>query len=257
MNKTGEFHPLYPPLSDKETRVAVADLVKYPRVLRSERDPPIAAQSHSLISWRLLTEPFVTPRGRKVFGLVKVRGVHADENLALRGAASIIKEVDSIDTVQIAETGGWVPITDDDCFTKNKFDAKIEDEEMVLRDLAKEEQRRKEDNMKKDLHERAATIRGEKDIHEDPTSLKFYCMKRVVEANLREEMMRKERMLREHKEKHNNVLKELLRLEQEHSNYVDEWIYMYNSERRSVNLPNFVITDKEREEYDESLKRLL
>ena len=254
MSSKKQLEPLRPPLDYKEVCAAVDDLVSYPRVIRSETDPSVANQVYGLVSLRLLDQPYVSSRGKKVYGLLKLRGNVGSREQALMDCSKIIREVDSVDAIKIVPVGNWVPLTDDDAFCKEKLDVKMSDEEMSLRDMSQEDKRKKEESIKKELTDRIEVLRNEKDIHDDPTTLKFYCMKRVVEMNLREEITRKERMIKEHVDKHERILRELRKLQAENPTYVDDWVNMYNSERQSVGLCPYIMTESEKKNYFQSVE---
>src|SRR5271166_1973860 len=79
-----QYDPLFRSLTDEEMREAVQNLVKYPKVIRSEVDPHIPGQTHAAISMRLLSEPRRTKNNKLIHGLIKVNCVSGGEQLVLR-----------------------------------------------------------------------------------------------------------------------------------------------------------------------------
>ena len=247
------FDPIHPSLTEKEMRAAVADLVKYPKVIRSETDQVPLGQSAGLVSFRFFPAPYTMKNGKIAYGLMKLRGNYGSEEQCLLESSKIIRDVDSADSINIAPVGSWMFITNGDTFCKKNVDVKMNEEEVVMRDSALLEKRKKDDAIKSDLEERVQRLRDEKDIHDDPSSLKYYCMKRVVEANLKEEIEKKKKMIEEHDKKHKDVLKHLKKLETQNPGHKHEWIDMYNSERKTVGLCAHIITEKEALKYEEDM----
>jgi hypothetical protein len=251
--KKKQVNPYYPLLNAEQTAEACSKLVTFPEVIRSEIDPAIPGQAFCLTSLRIFPTPYSLKSGQKVYGLIKVRGTCSSKELAQSESARIIREVSSVDRINIMQTGTWVPIIDSSLFSQEVLDVKMSEEEMVLNDVSKQDMRKKEESIKKELSDRIDTLRNEKDIHDDPESLKYYCMKRVVERNILEEIDRYEKRVAKNRETHLKVLKELVAIQERHPEYMGDWVELYDKERASVGLPPYVITEKDKDRYCENL----
>lgn len=251
--KKKQVNPYYPPLNAEQTVEACSKLVTFPEVIRSEIDPAIPGQAFCLASLRMFPNPYVLKNKQKVYGLFKVRGTCSSKELAQSESARIIREVSSVDKINIMQTGTWLPIIDSSLFSQEVLDVKMNEEEMVLNDVGKSEMRKKEESIKKELSDRIDTLRNEKDIHDDPESLKYYCMKRVVERNILEEIDRYEMRIAKNKQTHMKVLKELALLQERHPEYMGDWVELFDKERAGVGLPPYIITEKDKDRYCENL----
>lgn len=250
--------PFEPPLSREETAKACEVLIKkmeaipedtHKKVIRSEADPAITNQELGLISFRLFPKPFVTKRGSNVFGLVKIRGNFPNEDQCNMKSSEIIRKVSSVDTIMVVPVGRWVPITEDNSFAKEKFDVAQDDEGITLRGFSQKEEMEKKKGVAKELEEKVRLLKERGDLHDDPESINYYTMKRVVELNLRDELKRKQKLIQEIKKKHERIISELVILEKKYPEYSDGWVVNYNMERESVGLPPFIHLEEDKEEY--------
>lgn len=242
--------PGYPALEGDVGSAAVnGQLVHYPQVVRQQQDPPILNQTMGLVSFMLFKEPQML-KGKPVYGYVKIRGNHASEDAAMNGAHDIIKKVDSKFRVLLAPVGHWLPITESDSVVKESVDVRTADEEKHLRDLAMREKRAENERIQREIREREDELKNGGDIYDDPTSLKYYAMKRVTEGKLREEIHRIQLRLDSIQSKHREVALELRRLEVTKPTYNEEWVECYNIERRKAGILDYVPNEKEVEAYN-------
>lgn len=234
------------PLRDNLTRDqlenAIRDkLVKYPATLRSPEDDPITNHSHSLITFLLFKEPRITKRGKKVYGYFKVRGGgYSSDSAATAAAAKIIREQDSKCVNRILEIGKYLPITDDDIFDKDKLTVKDsnDDEKEALRDQASKEAEQTRARIMNEIRERERECK-QGDIYDDKTSPTYYSMRRVTEMRLTEAITQQIQSISENLRVRNDVRKELRGIEEEHKEYPDIWLEIYNAKRREAGIPDF------------------
>ncbi len=243
----------YPPLSGKIGHEAEkAQTITYPKVVRKMDDPPIANQMYGNLSFMFFDDPKTLSTGKKVYGFCKVRGVWPTETAATDDSKRIIREVDSRFQIRIAPVGAWVPLTNENAFCRDLLDVPTKEEDMnQLRSEAVKQKEGDQRRIMKELKEREEEVR-EEDIYDDPTSLKYYSMKRVTEMRLTEacDINRKKYEKTEHNQ--TKVRIELKRLEQDNPQYADQWIECYNKEREKSGIFEYVPGENEFEEYEKT-----
>ena len=244
----------YPPLGiDLVGQAAVeGQTVEYPQIVRTTTDPPIYGQKLGLLSFMLFKEPRTLSSGKPVYGYVNLRGNWPDASQARSQAAKIIREVDSKHMIRIAPVGGWVPITEEDAFVREKYDVKTRDDEMALRDEAAKEKEAEQRRMQREIREREEEAKNS-DIYDDPESLKFYSMRRVTELRLIEARENQLRQIETINENLRKVQKETKKLEKIHPEYLDEWIDCYNEERRKAGVPDYVPSEEQELEHQNAV----
>lgn len=243
--------PEHRSLNDKETKLAVADLIaSYPQVIRSMMDPPITNQVYGNISFMLFNEPKKLRTGKNVYGFVKVRGNWADEYLAKKKATDIVREHDSKYKIKICPVGHWMPITDEEAFVNEMLDVNTEGEDSVqLRDQAVKEKESEQRKVMREIREREEEAKKD-DVYDDQESLTFYTMKRVTEMRLVENIEIKMNEVKSLEGKLVDTRRILKKLDVSHLSYNDQWIERYNVERRKSGIPDFKPSDKLLEEYN-------
>jgi hypothetical protein len=254
------FDPLYRSLSEEEKRAAAQNLIKYPRVIRSDINRPVPGQTHASISLRLLTEPHKTKSGAPVYGLIKVNMVAGGENLLIREVAEHIKDINSVDRHYVTQIGYWCPITSDDSFCQKRLNVKLQGveeghPEVVIEDMKTMTNIKNQDAdeaKRAELEERIQTLRDERPIDDDPTTLQFYTMKRVVELNLREELERKRVFIKETEVKLLRLHRQLEELDQAHANYTEEWLANLNASRKKVGIMPQIWSERNEVAYQET-----
>jgi hypothetical protein len=225
-------------------------LVAYPKVVRTQTDPPIPNQTLCNTSFMLFAEPKKLKSGKLLYGFVKNRGNWPDEMSARRSATNIIKEVDSRFQIRMAPVGSWLPITDDDGFVQELIDVKMSDDEKHLRDEAAKEKQSKDRQIMRELREREEEVKSGGDIYDDPTSLKYYSMRRVTEIRLIETRERHVKELKELAGTLKRVMTETKTLERSHPEYLEEWLECYNVERRKSGIPDYIPGEDHIREHD-------
>jgi len=247
--------PDYPPLghTDSVGKAAVeGQTVFYPKVVRSQTDPPISNQSVGAVSFMFFSEPRRLRNGKPVYGFFKLRGNYSEESQASFACSKIIKEVDSKYRIHLAPVGAWLPLTEEEAFIKELTDVKLSDSEVHLRDEAIKEKRSKERQIMREIQEREDELK-ESDVYDDPTSLKYYSMRRVTEMKLNDTIKTQRKQLERYEKNLRKVRKELKRSEQDHPSYRDEWLDLYNTERSKAGINPFIPSNDEFEEYENSV----
>ena len=252
--------PNYPPLgfADSIGEAAVkGQIFQYPKVVRTMVDPPLVGQRYGCISFMFFKEPRKLSNGMPVYGYIKLRGNWADESQATFESSKIIREIDSKYPIRIAPVGAWVPLTDEQAFVQEQLDVRMDADEVQLRDEAMKEKMAEQRRIKRELNEREDELKREGDIYDDTSSLKYYAMRRVTEKTLMESRDRQINQLESSKKTLKKVQKELKKLEQGHSEYIDQWIDKYNIERRKAGIPDYVPSEEQEEEHISAMKELI
>lgn len=253
MSTIVEVNSERPALSAEQLDAAVKTNISFPTVVKSMVDAPITNQGLSLMSFMFLPEPKKLPNGKTVYGYVKNRGNYAgsidDTTLAEQKAATIVKEQDSKFKIRIAPTGYWVPITDDDGAAQSALDVRMNEQEIHLRDEAVRAKQASERQAMRELKEREQEVKS-KDIYDNPESLEFYTMKRVVDYTLYDHIVAQEEKLREVREKLEMNRNICANLEKTHPEYRSQWIDRYNTERAGVGIPAYVLSEKTADAYN-------
>lgn len=247
------FNEKYPPLGDDDIGQAALEgqVVTYPKVVRTNVDPPIVGQNMGSLSFMLFKTPRMF-RDKPIYGYVKLRGNHNDEKTARFDAYRIVRQVDSKFQVRLAPVGVWVPITEDNSCIKDLYDVRENDEEKHIRDEAVKEKELEAKRIAKEIKEAEEALKNGSDIYDNPESLDFYTMKRVTEMRLFEAHQIALRKLQELESSMNETHMILRMLEVQNPGYPNEWIDVYNKERSKTSLPAFIPSEKQFERYDET-----
>lgn len=249
--------PNHLPLEGAVAEAAVSNLmVEYPRVVRSVRDYPIPNQSNGLLSFMLFKEPKILKSGKPIYGFIKLRGNWADSDQCKAKASEIVRQQDSAHQIKIAEVGAWVPITEDTNFVKENVEVKTNmTEQDRLREIAAKENRDKQEQVAREIREREQEVKNGHDYNEDPDSIDYYTMKRVVWLRLQEniDMLRNQITSLEGKLNDTRVL--LGELDEQHPTYIEDWIENYNKERRKAGIPDYIPSTREEEAYKKFVKQ--
>lgn len=254
--KADWFHPDYPPLKgDVGTAAVNGQLKSYPKVVRTNADPPVSGQNLGCVSYMLFKEPQKTKSGKTVVGFFKLRGNWVDKSQAENHSVKIIREVDSKFPIKIAPIGLWVPITEDSDLEQEVREVNT-GPDGELEDKALQEKRDEQKRIMREVKEREEQFKNEGDIYDDPLSLDFYAMKRVTNNRLNEMLEIKRRNLESLEQKAVITRKILKRIEQEKPEYKDQWIDRYNEKRHEGGIPDYRPSEKEFEEYEESMKSI-
>lgn len=243
-NKNPEWLvPGYPKLKGIVGQAAVnGQLVQYPMVVRSGRDPPVPGQSIALVSYSLFEKPMIikdTGSDKPVYGMTKVRGVYPDPNSAHNAAAELIQKVDSRFKILFLPVGAWGAVTENLTFIEKSYDVKTtsDEKEITLRSKASRDKADQEARLAKELQEGLDEAVAH-DTYDEPQSLEYYTMKRMTDFKLRSEIRRYEEHIAKMRESLEKTDVELQSLEEGFPSYKNEWFEFYNKEliRRNIQL---------------------
>jgi len=193
-----------------------------------------------------LEEPKKTKNGM-IYGVYKFRGTTPDETSAQKRAADIIREVDSRNPVHMVRVGTWYPITSDPSHIENLTEVQ-DDEVDQAKVKAEEERQSRQKQVMRTIKEREEDLK-KNDLHDDPESLKYYIMRRVVWRTLRSTLELKEKELATLREKLYNVHGELHKKDAVHPDYDELWLEEYNKSLKDVGAPPCVPSKDEITEY--------
>ncbi len=246
--------PDYPPLKGEVGQAAVnGQIVHYPKVARTQTDPPIVNQIVGNISFMFFKEVRKLRNGKPVYGFFKLGGNWADEIRAKSAASKIIREVDSKHQVKLCPVGGWLPLTDESAFCREMLDVRMNKNEKHLRDQAVKDTLAKQNQMKREIFEREEELKHGGDIYDDPTTLDFYSMKRVTDMKLTEQIENYIKALENIRGKLKDTRRLLKKLEIKHPEYNDQWVECWNVNRRKAGIPDFIPGEDEFKEYEETV----
>ena len=249
----GKFDPYADALTGNDGRAACEQLIKpFTRVVRTDRDPPIASQQVGLISMKLFKEPKEVA-GKPVYGLLKLRGNYGSSSSAAFEAARIIKNTDSVNVIYNAPVGAWVPITENISACEDRVDVKTDDSQKALFDEASKE--KKEDRMKimREIREREQELKNGVDAYDEKFGLDFYVGRRVTEIRLSEHIAKLHEQIEQVDKKRLHVRKSLAYLEQRNPDHIKVWIERYNEERTKSGYPGYIPDADIVREYEEFL----
>lgn len=250
-------------LTVSETKAAVNELVKYPKVIRDNADPPIPNQTYATISYNLLESPVRVKKvdengnetyGKPTYGFLKVRGTYPSETSALKGSMEIIRDVDSKNNILTIPVGRWVPITEEDLVkSENKYDVKInpdDESEVQLRDKATKKRDAERKRKANELKEREKELQDMPDITEDRTSLEYYTMRRKTEMELTGAIKQVHKKLKEYEDSRKKVWRELREREEVSPQYKEEWLDFMNKVYKERGIPIFKPSETQFEDYE-------
>lgn len=247
--------PDYPPLEGAVLKEAVEhQIIRYPMVVRSMRDPPIFNQAYANVSFMFFDKPETLKSGKPVYGFGIVRGAWESEKTATDKAETIIKEVDSRNQVRIAPMGQWFPLTPDNAVCQDLLDVRTrENETEQLRDRAAKDAEAKQREIQRELRERERELEAERDADTDKDHIRYYARRRVTEMRLREAIEHMQQRLSGMKR---NLLKcrvELKQIDAKFPQHEHEWLDCYNAERAKTGIFKYVPSEHEFDEYEQSV----
>lgn len=223
-------------------------------------DPPVPGCGYQTtnVSYMLLKEPKTLKSGKPLLGFMKLRGSHANMDLASRDAERIINEVDSKFMVMQFPSGRWIPITEDSSICGDITDVADRDHQLPntdgklssLRDQAAKEKQSSDQKIIRELREREDQLKNEGDVTDDPTSVSYYAMKRVTEMRLTENIEGLQKKLAMMTEKRSEVWTELRTIEASYPEHTDQWLDNYNEKRKETGLPDYVPSSTAFDEYN-------
>lgn len=241
----------YPELKGNVGQAAVNDqLVHYPQVVRSDIDVSIDNQNFGIVALNLLTEPkTISVNGQKtrVYGFLKLRGNWSDVNQTESKAAAIVRTQDSKNKNRIAPVGHWVPICDSECLTRKVVSVSDESESIEhqkVQDQLTRKNAKGQAQYERELKEREEELKNAGDPNDDPHSLDFYTMKRVLSQRLDENIQQFQEKLDKlmaSRAKNNDMIYALDQITPTHASH---WIDNLNAARRKVGIPDCTLNEK-------------
>jgi hypothetical protein len=239
--------PGYPELKGNVGQAAVnGQIVYYPQVVRSDTDTPVDRQAFGMVTLNLLPEPREVTVGNtktKIYGFLKLRGNWADVDQCTAKAAAIVREQDSKNFTRIAHVGYWLPICDSECLSKEVVSVGAADEPEDQRRAREKLSRKKhaeQAKYEKEIRDREEEIKNAPDHNDDPLSIDYYTMKRVLAVRLDEQISQFQKKLdglTAARDMNNNLVYALDQLVPNHQN---SWIDNYNKEARNAGVADFV-----------------
>lgn len=249
----GSFDPYADSLTGENGRNACESLIKpFTRVVRTDRDPPIASQQVGLISMRLFKEPKVV-EGKPVYGLLKLRGNYGSASSAASEAARIIKNTDSTNMIYTTPVGGWVPITENTSACETRIDVKTDDSQQALYDDIASEKKDERAKIMREIREREEELKNGKDAYDNKFGLDFYVCRRVTEIRLSEHIAKLQEQIDSVTGKRDHVRKSLAYLESRCPDHSKVWVDRYNEERTRSGIPGYIPDVDIVREYEEFL----
>lgn len=249
--------PLEPPLSREEAQKAIPKLIRdFPSIVRSQRDPVIDGQTHSLVSFKMLPQPMKQDE-HVIFGFFKVRGSDPTSDNSKMRAARIVQEVDSVHKNYVLKTGEWFPIllNPEAAVLEKFFEGGAAKPNTVAASIPKLSERldkeayqkhvQKIKQGEKELAERIASLTI--DPNQDASTLEYYTSKRVgwIQALRGEqEILNRLNKIQASRIRNRKILKYLDEKYPQHA-ADDAWIKCWNDRGKKVGLPLQTITREE------------
>jgi len=256
-------------LTDDELNAAVKDLVvKYPRRIVSNIDPPVNGQQYSLFSFNLFETPKPLRTGGYALGYVKERGNYQSEEQAEEAAKTLIKTTDSVNKIFVGNVGTWCPIVHGADLSLTKTDVcETEKEQSILQTKAQKELDQQNTKKISEIRTREADLKQKNEMSNEAfhDTIDFYIMKRNVILTLDKEIMIAKKKLADWERKRLLTANVCVKLESLHPEYnesvetdevepIPRWIHRYNEERQKSGTPNFIHSTESKNLYTELLK---
>lgn len=256
-----------PQLSESEVTSAMNELnnvsftSKFPRVDRTYADPPPPLQTFGLVSF--VPAKGAQPNANGVYGFAKLRGNYATQQEADQRAEFLIRNVDSYHQIYHTYVGRPFPMTASSKFSAetNEIDIRKEMTESISNDVKK----KKQDELKtvqeiKDREE--ALVADTKKEEVDPYD--EYITLRVKKAQLSWTYLEHVKKMKEVKDIIVRTRKEILKMEEENSDYKEKYYDKYMNARKEsgfkdtpeemqANFMKFLVEDAHLPGIDETL----
>lgn len=227
-------------IPEHEVPAAVQTLnkdIKFTQIERYFTDPTIYGQNICLVS-------FVPAKGAKpdkdnIFGMMKVRGVFANEKEANDRAEFLIKEVDSYHEIYHAFVGRPFPITTSDMYSHEieTIDIKKKTTDIISQDILSKKKNEKEEI--EQMKQREKNLLEESKKHQEDSSLdafEEYITQQVKRAQLiwtYRETMKKLDQMKESIQKSSVMIKDM---ETDNPDFMDRYKEKYYQARKEANL---------------------
>lgn len=208
----------------------------------SDFDRPIPGQTVGLVSYVIFEKPRELPDNMgKCYGVFKIRGNHPNKTEAIEKSKEL-SELDPKNKVLVAEVGKWVPIVSNpDLFSDQTIEVKRDDKQpFALNDEVNKELRRKNDAGVREVQERMEHLKTMDERTETEGTLEAYIKARRVVTTLWENIRRYESEIKDIWRKLEDYTPRMLSMERSHPEYSEDWLEVYNKERRATRLPEYV-----------------
>jgi hypothetical protein len=233
------------PLTDTELQEAVKELSddtfisKFPRTDRLFQDPIYNNQIYCLHSF-VPTEGAI-PDKNGLFGFIKCRGSFLTDTDAKERASWLIRNVDSVHTIQTSYSGRPFPVCKDSIKFMTEQD-EIDIKKKTIETISKDIKSRQEEDSQivKDIHQREENLLKqskevvEEKYVEDP--LETYTTMRVKKANLVWTYVNTRNKMEEIKKSILKTREEIAEMDDEHKEFDMLFYEKYNNARKEVGL---------------------
>lgn len=226
--------PRAPPLTSPELDACRKEMRQsFPRVSRSiKNDPPISGQQIVNISFYPLEKP-----ENGIYGLVRVRGVWPNEDLANQSADKIFKEHDSSAIIFSAGVGDLIPFTLDTSLAQKVEDIAVEngnEYEKKMREKLIQQNLEKDRKFSRELEERKKMALEEGSLDDDPTTLEYYTKKKVAMRQIDQYISEYFERIESMKKSSKKLSLEVEELDSKYPTYSEKWLALYNEERKKM-----------------------
>jgi hypothetical protein len=225
-----------PPMTEEQAEIATKELtnssylkLKFPRVVRTRRDPPLANQNFYMFTFVPSKE--ARPDSDGCFGVMKQRGTFSTPTEAEEWAENIIRNTDSYNENIIGYVGADFPLSIDSkyCLSTKEVDVRTK-----MDTISRDNIRAQRENDKKEMEEVQERRRNlladtEQSKAEVTNDLDYYITLRVKRANilmLQEECNNK---LKECSKIHTSTTREIEELDEKYPEYIKEYESKYKT----------------------------
>ncbi|ALH07014.1 hypothetical protein PMV_316 [Port-miou virus] len=205
----------------------------FPRVSRGlKNDPPISGQQIVNISFYPLEKP-----ENGIHGLVRVRGVWPNEDLANQSADKIFKEHDSSAVIFAADVGALIPFTLNTALAEKVEDVAVEsgnEYEKKMREKLIQQNIEKDKKFARELEERKKIALGEGSLDDDPATLEYYTKKKVARRQIDQYITEYLERIESMKKSAQKLENEIGELDSKYPTHSEKWLALYNEERKKM-----------------------
>lgn len=234
--------PSAPPLTDAQTKDAVADLVnttilrKYPVIERRGADSAVPNQNYFLLSF--VPAPGASPNEKGLFGFAKIRGSYSSVDEAERRAEILIQNEDSSHEIKIGHVGRPFPIVASSDYVRKvtTVEMKKDIDETISSDVKSKKE--KEEREMEEIKNREKELL--EDVKREPTDPKFiedtYITLRVKKAQLTWTYLETEKKMKEMQESIIKAHREIADMDRTDPNLKRDYLKKYMDARRASGL---------------------
>jgi hypothetical protein len=223
-----------PPMTEEQAAVATKELtnssylkLKFPRVVRTRRDPPLANQNFYMFTFVPSKE--ARPDSDGCFGVMKQRGTFSTPTEAEEWAENIIRNTDSYSENIIGYVGADFPLSVDSkyCLSTKEVDVRTK-----MDTISRDNIRAQRENDKKEMEEVQERRRNlladtEQSKAEVTNDLEYYTTLRVKRANILMLQEECENKLKECSKIHATTTSEIEELDEKFPEYIKEYESKY------------------------------